>query len=77
MLDRNEYSVCLTVLPWLRIATGQFDQAGIGLHFLVAANGDIDGDQTIVARGIVECDRLMPDRPLGRGEIPDGNQHGE
>ena len=55
----------------------KFDQARIGLHFLVKANGDIDGDQAVVARGIVECDRLMPDRPLGRGEISDGNQHGE
>ena len=55
----------------------KFDQARIGLHFLVAANGDIDSDQAIVARGIVECDRLMPDRPLARGEISDGKQHGE
>ena len=55
----------------------QFDQAGVGLHFLVATDGDIDGDKTIVAIGIVECDRLMPDRPLARGEIRDSDQHGE
>ena len=77
MLARNEYSVFLTVLPWLRIATGKFDHAGIGLHFLVAANGDIDRHQTVVARRIMERDRLVPDRPLARGEIRDSDQHGE
>jgi hypothetical protein len=37
----------------------------------------MDGDKTIVAIGIVERDRLMPDRPLARGEVRDSDQHGE
>ena len=55
----------------------KFDQAGIGLHFLVAPNGDMNGDKTIVAIGIVERDGLVTDRPLARGEIRDSDQHGE
>ena len=47
----------------------QLDHAGIGLHFLVAPNGDIDRDQTIVARRIMEGDRLVTDRPFARGEV--------
>jgi hypothetical protein len=55
----------------------QFDQASVGLRFLIAANGDMNGNKTIVAVGIVECNRLVPDRPLVRGDIRDGDQHGE
>ena len=37
----------------------QRDHAGIGLHFLVAPNGNLDGNQTVVARRIMERDGLM------------------
>ena len=55
----------------------QRDHAGIGLHFLVASNGNIDRDQAIVARSIVEGDGLMLDRPLARGEVSNREQEGE
>ena len=52
----------------------QFDQAGVGLHFLVPANRDPDGNQTVVTRGVVEDERLVPDRPFAHGEIADDHQ---
>src|SRR6476620_4535157 len=48
----------------------QLDHAGIGLHFLVAPYGDVHGDRTVVARWIVERQRLVTDRPIARGEVP-------
>ena len=55
----------------------QLDHAGIGLHLLVPANGDVDRNQTAIARRIVEGDRLMPDRPLVRGEIAHHEQRAQ
>src|SRR5258705_4930640 len=52
----------------------QLDHAGIGLHFLVAPYGDVHGDRTVVARWIVERQRLVTDRPIARGEVPDRKQ---
>ena len=54
---------------------GQFDQAGIGLQFLVAPNGYIDSDQTVIARRICEGEHLVPDRPLARREIAGRNKY--
>ncbi|MGY4333742.1 hypothetical protein ACVWWG_008159 [Bradyrhizobium sp. LB7.2] len=47
------------------------DHAGIGLHFLVATDRDIDRHGAVVARGVVEGDGLVFDRPLARREIGD------
>jgi len=42
----------------------QLDHAGVGLHFLVAAHGDIDCDQAIIARGIVERQASRDGSPI-------------
>src|SRR2546430_301185 len=55
----------------------QLDHAGIGLHFLIAAYGDVHGDGAVIARRIKERQRLVADRPFARGEICDGYQRGE
>src|SRR5437588_5625763 len=47
----------------------QLDHAGVRLQFLVAPDGDIELDRTIVARSVIEGDRLVADRPFARGEI--------
>ena len=75
MFARNEYSVNLTVLPWLRIATGSLIMPAFGLHFLVAPDGDVHRDRTVIARRIVERQRLVTDRPFGDGEIRNRGQH--
>ena len=54
----------------------QFDQAGIGLQFLVASHRDVNFDRTIVARRIVEHQRFVPDRPFADGEVADRNKRG-
>ena len=52
----------------------QFDHARIGLQFLVASHGDVNFHRAIVARRIVEHQRLMPDRPFAHREITDRKQ---
>ena len=47
----------------------QIDHLGDRFHFAVAAHGEIDGNDTVAAQGIHECQRLVMDRPFTRGEI--------
>ena len=55
----------------------QLDQARIGLQQLVAAYGDLNLYEAVVAVGIVERDRLMFDRPLAHSEVGDDQKRGQ
>src|ERR1035437_9163336 len=72
-LARKEYSVNLTVLPWLRIATGSVIMSAFAC-ISFAPHGDVHRDQTVVALRVIERQRLVTDRPFARGEVPDRNQ---
>ncbi len=52
----------------------QHDHAGIGLHFLVAPHCDVDRDRPVVARRVVERQRLVVNRPFAGGEITNNHQ---
>src|SRR5664280_3751989 len=73
MFARKEYSVNLTVLPWLRIATGSVIMSAFAC-ISFAPHGDVHRDQTVVALRVIERQRLVTDRPFARGEVPDRHQ---
>ena len=53
----------------------QDDHAGIRLHFPVPPDGNVNFDWTIASAGVVERERLVTNRPLAHGEVPDRRQH--
>jgi hypothetical protein len=67
--------VNLTVLPWLRIATGSVIISVIRFHLPVAPDRDIDIDRTVGPQGIIERQRRVTDRPFAGGEIANCREH--
>jgi hypothetical protein len=52
----------------------QFDHFSHRLHRAVAPNGDVDSDLAVAPQDVAECQRLVADQPLARGEIGDDRQ---
>src|SRR6202011_102950 len=52
----------------------QLDHAGIRLHLFVAPYRDVYRHGAVIARRIVERQRLVADRPFARGEIRNRQQ---